>query len=305
MKTPIFEMVVISGKGGTGKTSVCASFAHLASLSTKPAVLCDLDVDAPDLHIILDPDVLQSNPFISGHEAIIRQDACNKCGQCIKICKFDAISIHNNSITIDALRCEGCGVCAHFCHLQAIDLNDKNCGDWYISKSRFGSFVHAQLGAGEENSGRLVTLLKKEAKVIAKQEEKSLIIYDGSPGVGCPVISSLSGVHLAVAIVEPTPSGRHDFERIAQLCNHFRIPVALVLNKADLNDNEAKNIMQYTLDNGYYFAGNIPFSVDITKAMVDRKTVTETGSVIGDSLQEIWNNLLKYIDQTKLNKKTL
>lgn len=304
-KIPIFEMVVISGKGGTGKTSVCASFAHLASLSKKTAVLCDLDVDAPDLHIILDPDVLQDNAFISGHEASIRQDDCIQCGQCMKICKFNAISLHNNTITIDPLRCEGCGVCTHFCPSQAIDFKSKNCGDWYISNTRFGSFVHAQLGAGEENSGRLVTLLKKEAKAIAKQEGKSLIIYDGSPGVGCPVISSLSGVHLAVAVVEPTPSGRHDFERIAKLCDHFRIPVALVLNKADLNDNEAKNIMQYTLENGYYFAGSIPFSADITKAMVARKTVTETGSVIGNSLQEIWANLLKYIDQPKLSKKTL
>jgi len=296
MKAPIFEMVVISGKGGTGKTSVCASLAHLASLSKNPAVLCDLDVDAPDLHIILDPEVLQRNDFISGYAAGIRQDDCTQCGKCMEICKFSAISCHNSIFKIDPLRCEGCGVCVHFCPSQAIDFENKNCGEWYISNSRFGPFVHAQLGAGEENSGRLVTLLKKEAKNIAKQEGKSLIIYDGSPGVGCPVISSLSGVHLAVAVVEPTPSGRHDFERVAKLCDHFRIPVALVLNKADLNDTEAKNIIQYTLEKGYYFAGSIPFSADITKAMVLRKTVTETDSVIGDSLQEIWVNLLKYME---------
>jgi len=302
MNTPIFEMVVISGKGGTGKTSVCAALAHLASLSEKKAVLCDLDVDAPDLHIILDPNVLQNNEFISGKEAIIRKEDCSECGECVKICQFDAISLDNTMPHIDPLLCEGCGVCVHLCPTQAIDFKDKNCGNWYISKTRFGSFVHAQLGPGEENSGRLVALLKKEAKIIAKQEGKSLIIYDGSPGIGCPVISSLSGANLAVAVVEPTPSGRHDFERIAQLCDHFRIPVALVLNKADLNINEAKNIMQYTHEKGYYFAGNIPFSEDITKAMVKCKAVTETGSVIGNSLQIIWNNLLNYMDKPKQSK---
>ncbi len=302
MKTPIFEMVVISGKGGTGKTSVCASLAHLASLSKKPAVLSDLDVDAPDLHIILDPEILQHEEFISGHEAVIRQESCIQCGTCKTICKFDAISLNNYTMTIDPLRCEGCGACTHFCPSKAIDFTNKNCGDWYISKTRFGSFVHAQLKAGEENSGRLVTLLKKEAKALAKKEEKSLIIYDGSPGVGCPVISSLSGVHLALAIVEPTPSGRHDFERIAKLCAHFRIPVALVLNKADLNAEEAKSIMQYSSEQGHYFAGNIPFSEDITKAMVARKTITETDSVIAESLQDIWVNILSYMDQPKKSK---
>ena len=298
----IFEMVVISGKGGTGKTSICASLAHLASHSQKQAILCDLDVDAPDLHIIFEPNILEEHEFISGFEASIDEDKCIACGKCLELCHFSAIKPKDNVFTVDPLRCEGCKVCVTFCPEEAIKFEEKKCGDWYISNTRFGSFVHAQLGAGEENSGRLVTLLKKEAKDIAKKENKSLIIYDGSPGVGCPVISSLSGVHLALLVVEPTPSGRHDFERIAKLCDHFRIPVAVLINKADLNAEEAKKIMEYALQRKYYFAGRLNFSADIIKAMVAKKTVTETNSPMGNLLDEIWEDLLRYIELPKVKE---
>ena len=228
------EIVVISGKGGTGKTSVCASLAHLA----QNKVVCDLDVDAPDMHILLDPQVHTREAFVSGNEAVIDRDACCRCGICFEHCRFDAVKKDGDVYGIDPLRCEGCGVCVALCPAKAIAFPEKECGEWYVSDTRFGPFVHAQLYPGQENSGRLVTLLKQQARELAKRQGLDLVICDGSPGVGCPVISSLSGASLAVAVVEPTPSGRHDFERVAALCDHFRIPVAVLINKADLNHED-------------------------------------------------------------------
>lgn len=194
------EIVVISGKGGTGKTTVCASFAHLA----ESKVICDLDVDAPDLHILLQPEVKERTPFISGHSTRIRQEDCIRCGQCADLCRFEAVRPHDGGFLIDD-HCEGCGVCVKLCPQQAIDFPDNHCGDWYVSDSRFGLMVHAQLFPGQENSGRLVSLLKAQARERARALGLETILCDGSPGVGCPVISSLSGASLAVGVVEPTP----------------------------------------------------------------------------------------------------
>lgn len=281
------EIVVISGKGGTGKSSICASFAHLM----QNGIVCDLDVDTPDMHIILSPEPRAREEFISGHEAFIRQNDCSGCGLCLELCRFTGIRESEGAFFVDPLRCEGCGVCAALCPVSAIELTDKHSGDWYLGQSRFGPFLHARLRPGEENSGRLVTLLKQKAREYAKTHGLDTILCDGSPGVGCPVISSLSGARLAVAVVEPTPSGRHDFSRVADLCDHFRIPISVIINKADLNTVESAAIEALCASRGYAVAGRIPFSPDVTTAMVRKKAITETDTPLAAMLANAWEHI--------------
>lgn len=281
------EIVVISGKGGTGKTSVCAAFSHLAA----DKVICDLDVDAPDMHILLDPQVRVKEAFVSGNEAIIDHDACHRCGACLDRCRFGAVKREGDAYAVDPLRCEGCGVCVALCPARAISFPDKECGEWYVSDTRFGPLVHAQLYPGQENSGRLVTLLKQQARQLAKERGLGLVLCDGSPGVGCPVISSLSGASLAVTVVEPTPSGRHDFERVAALCDHFRIPVAVLINKADLNPREEAAIRDVAAARGYTVVGSLPFDPAVTGSMIRRKALTETDTPLAATLADIWGRV--------------
>ncbi|MBQ4616412.1 MAG: ATP-binding protein [Mailhella sp.] len=281
------EIVVISGKGGTGKTTVSAAFAHLA----QNKIICDLDVDAPDLHILLDPAIRQREPFISGNEAEIRQRDCVRCGKCEKLCAFEAIRFTGTEYAIDPMRCEGCGVCVKLCPSQAIDFPEGHCGDWYVSDTRFGTMVHAQLFPGKENSGKLVGQLKTEARRRAREQKLETILCDGSPGVGCPVIASLSGASLAVGVVEPTPSGRHDFARVADLCRHFRVPLAVIINKADLNPAEAEAIESYCAENGHTLLGRLPFDPVVTQAMVRRQALTEFDNPVGNRLKDMWSAL--------------
>ena len=283
------EIVVISGKGGTGKTTVSAAFAHLA----ENKVFCDLDVDAPDLHILLEPKARETHAFVSGHKASIRHDTCLSCGKCAALCAFDAISLQNDGYAVDPLRCEGCGVCAHLCPAKAIDFEEQHCGDWYISDTRFGLMVHALLFPGQENSGKLVSLLKSEARSLAKAQGLDTVLCDGSPGVGCPVISSLSGASLAVGVVEPTPSGRHDFQRVADLCRHFRVPLAVIINKADLNEKEADAMAEACAQRGDTLLGRLPFDPVVTRAMVARKALTEFDNPVGNRLKDMWSALQK------------
>lgn len=282
------EIVIISGKGGTGKTSLCAAFSNLA----RNAVLCDLDVDAPDMHILLAPQVRFKEAFISGNMAAVDTSLCVGCGACLDLCRFDAARISNGKAVIDSLFCEGCGVCVDLCPAKAIHFHETCCGEWYISDTRMGVMVHAQLFPGQENSGRLVTLLKRKAREIAKEKNLDMILCDGSPGVGCPVISSLSGADLAVAVVEPTPSGRYDFQRVASLCEHFRIPVAVVINKANLNGKETALLEKECADRGHVLLGHIPFEPAVTQAMVQRKALTELPGRLGETVRRIWDGVL-------------
>lgn len=281
------EIVVISGKGGTGKTTVSAAFAHLA----ENKVICDLDVDAPDLHILLEPKERETHAFVSGHKASIRHDACLSCGKCAALCAFDAISLQDDGYAVDPLRCEGCGVCAHLCPAKAMDFEEQYCGDWHVSDTRFGPMVHALLFPGQENSGKLVSLLKSEARSLAKAQGLDTVLCDGSPGVGCPVISSLSGASLAVGVVEPTPSGRHDFQRVADLCRHFRVPLAVIINKADLNEKEADAMAEECAQRGDTLLGRLPFDPVVTRAMVARKALTEFDNPVGNRLKDMWSAL--------------
>ena len=249
------EIVVLSGKGGAGKTSLTAAFAALA----QNKVLCDLDVDAPDLHILLDPQNTVRSDFVSGHLARIEPDRCNACGLCRDRCRFEAIEpTDSGGWRINPHRCEGCKACVVLCPQQAIAFSPRTCGFHALSDTRFGPLVHARLNPGAENSGRLVSLLKKQAKDLAQKDGLDLILCDGAPGIACPVISSLSGATLAVLVTEPTPSGIHDLKRVAGLCDHFRLPTAVIVNKADLNEAETSRIEAFcakgalhTLDETY------------------------------------------------------
>ncbi|MGC9194977.1 MAG: ATP-binding protein [Syntrophobacteraceae bacterium] len=265
------EIVVISGKGGTGKTSLTGAFAHLASNK----IVCDLDVDAPDLYLLLHPHPTHTEAFFSGHVAQIEDELCTRCGLCASMCRYEAVRLNANSFSIDPLRCEGCKVCVQFCPTGAIHFPEKHCGEWHISSTRFGPMVHANLFPGEANSGRLVTTLKQQARQMAKSRGLDLILSDGSPGIGCPVISSLTGANLAVIVTEPTPSGRHDLERVAALCFHFQIAIAVIINKFDLNPQAAQSIQEFCNAKGYPVIARLPHDPVVTRAMVEGLVVTE------------------------------
>jgi len=265
------EIVIISGKGGTGKTSLTGAFAHLAANK----VVCDLDVDAPDLHLLLRPVREREERFLSGYEARIDGERCTGCGVCASLCRFDAIREGERGYTVDPIRCEGCKVCVAFCPAEAIRFELRHCGHWYVSSTRFGPMVHAQLFPGAENSGRLVMVLKQQARELATAKGLDLVLCDGAPGIGCPVISSLSGTHLAVAVTEPTPSGRHDLERVADLCRHFQVAFAVIINKHDLNQDEASRIEAYCRERDYPVLARLPHDPIITRAMIQGLVVTE------------------------------
>ncbi len=279
------EVVVISGKGGTGKTSLTAAFAHLA----ESKVICDLDVDAPDLHLLLDPTILRDEKFISGHEAVIDPEKCIGCGLCASMCRYGAIDEKDGVYSVAPLRCEGCKVCVAFCPEQAIDFPSRHCGQRYLSQTRFGPMVHAQLFPGQENSGLLVSRLKKEARVLAEERGLDLILCDGAPGIGCPVIASLSQTDLAVVVTEPTPSGVHDLERVASLCDHFRTKVAVVVNKHDLNPEQTSRIDALCSEKGYTLIALLPHDTAVTEAMVRRQAITEgEDSAIARQVRHAW-----------------
>ncbi|SDB37596.1 MinD superfamily P-loop ATPase, contains an inserted ferredoxin domain [Desulfonatronum thiosulfatophilum] len=284
------EIVVISGKGGTGKTSITAAFAHVAD----NVMLCDLDVDAPDLHLLLAPRLEEEHAFRSGYEAYIDPLLCTGCGLCASLCQFDAVRKGGTEdFQIDPLRCEGCKVCVHFCPAKAVAFTERYCGQWYVSSMRFGPMVHARLFPGQENSGRLVAILKKEARQRAESQGIPLVLCDGAPGIGCPVISSLSGAGLAVIVTEPTPSGRHDLARVAELCTHFRIPASVIINKYDLNTSNSREIEQYCRHNGHELLGMLPYDEVVTQAMLQGQCVTEMPeAAFAKSIRDIWQRIV-------------
>ncbi len=280
------ELVVISGKGGTGKTTIVAAFAALGDNK----VMADADVDAPDLHIILDPTIIRRESFSGGKLASINKELCTECDKCRELCRFGAI---DEGYVVGKVDCEGCGVCYHFCPADAIEFKEQVSGEWFISETRFGPLVHARLGVAEENSGKLVTLVRQNAKILAEDEGKELIIVDGAPGIGCPVISSITGSDLVLIISEPTLSGIHDMKRAAELAEHFKIPVAICVNKFDINLEISQKISSYCKENNLQLVGEIPFDTAVIESMVHRKSVIEySQGVVSREIEKMWQNTI-------------
>ena len=281
------ELVIISGKGGTGKTSLTAAFAALAENS----VLCDADVDAADLHLLMQPAVRQRTDFMGGCKAVINPDLCTGCGTCRDLCRFGAIT---ELFQVDALRCEGCGVCVDFCPATAIDFPVQRCGEWYCSETRFGPMIHARLGIAEENSGKLVSLVRKEARQLAELRGADLILTDGPPGIGCPVIASIGGATALVIVVEPTVSGIHDMERVVQLAAHFKVPGMVCVNKFDLNLEMTEAIEQLAVKHNIAILGRVSFDPAFTRSMVEGKTLFEYGksTATWQQVQDVWAKII-------------
>lgn len=279
------QIVVISGKGGTGKTVITGALASLA----KNKVMADCDVDAADLHLLLQPKIIERHDFRSGLSASIDKKICAQCGKCIAACRFEAISY---SFVIDHVACEGCGFCSHVCPVGAIKMEESLAGEWFISDTRFGPMVHAKLGIAEENSGKLVSLVRKEAKELAEKNKCDWVIVDGAPGIGCPVIASLSGIDCALVVTEPTLSGLHDASRVIEVTKYFRVPSRLVINKYDLNLDMSKRIEEYCKKNGIPLIGKISFDKTVVEAMVEGKTIIEyRDSLAKDEIRAIWERL--------------
>ncbi len=325
------ELVVISGKGGTGKTSLAASFAVLAD---RP-VIADCDVDAADLHLVLSPRVRERHEFRSGYEAILRRERCIGCGACLAFCRFGAVrmtteedlrsardapadcdhcdycrrscSTRTNALiremaatiggaqpavyAIDPTACEGCGVCACVCPANAIELRERLCGEWMVSDTRCGPMVHARLGVAAENSGKLVSTVRREARRIAEEQRRPLVIVDGPPGIGCPVIASLAGASLALIVTEPTVSGEHDMARVLSLTAHFRIPAAVCVNKWDLAPDAADRIEDRALKAGARIAGRVRYDGAVTSAQMQERAVVETDAASVEDIRSVWSNL--------------
>ena len=281
------ELVIISGKGGSGKTSLMAAFASLAA----DTLLCDADVDAADLHLLLRPDIQQTIDFSGGRISIIAQDRCSQCGYCREVCHFEAI---DEDFVVDPVSCEGCGVCFDLCPEQAIDFPAVTNGQMFTSTTRFGHLVHARLGIAEENSGKLVSHMRKEATSLAEQLGMSLILTDGPPGIGCPVIASITGATAVLIVAEATVSGLHDMERVADLTTHFNLPTMVCINKFDLNLTKTRDIEQMAAVKNMTICGKIPFDPLFTRAMVEAKTIFEYDPAARtcDLVQEMWNHIL-------------
>ena len=281
------QIVVISGKGGTGKTVITGAFAALA----KNKVMADCDVDAADLHLLLDPQIKERHVFKGGVTAIVNKELCTSCGKCREICRFDAI---REDFVVDPISCEGCAFCSFICPAGAIEMKENTSGEWFVSDTRFGPMVHAKLGIAEENSGKLVAQVRQKAKQIAEQQNLDWVIVDGAPGIGCPVIASITGIDCALVITEPTLSGLHDAERVIGVTKHFGVLTKLVINKYDLNLEMTEKIEQYCRKNNISLIGKIGFNKSVVMAMVEGKTIMEySDNAIKDVINKIWDNLQK------------
>lgn len=285
------EIVVISGKGGTGKTSIAASLFAIAG----NAVAADCDVDAADMFIVLDPETVERHDFYSGRTAVIRQEKCINCGKCSDLCRFDAVIEKSGGYFINASECEGCSVCVEFCPVKAIDFIERNCGQWFLSNTRFGPFVHARLGIGAENSGKLVTAVRSQAKKTAVDKKADFIITDGPPGTGCPVIATITGADAVLIVTEPTLSGLHDLERALELTKHFRLKTAVVVNKWDINGPITGRIEDLAQNKGAFVPGRVSYNRDVTFAQINKKSIVEYDKegMTSEEIKTIWSDLLK------------
>ena len=282
------QITIISGKGGTGKTTLVASFAALA----ENIVIADCDVDAPDLHLLLHPEIMKREEFKGLKVAAMDKTKCIECGICEAACRFKAISDTDSGYAVNPTRCEGCGVCVFVCDSDAIILTERVSGYAFISKTKYGTMAHAQLNIAEEASGKLVTVVRNNAQRVAEEEGSELILIDGSPGIGCPVIASLTGVDLALVITEPTMSGLHDLERILDVTRHFGIGSVVCINKYDINEENSKRIAEFCRERGVTIVRNIPYDPVVTEAMVAAMPVVEfSDGAVSDAIKEIWASI--------------
>jgi len=296
------ELVVISGKGGTGKTSIVASFAALA----KNAVLADCDVDAADLHLVLEPTVVRREAFSGGKRARVEAARCSGCGKCRELCRFGAISPDGpgnsrlkQTFRVDPIACEGCGVCAWFCPEEAIAFRPAVNGECFVSETRHGPMVHAKLGIAEENSGKLVSTVRQEAGKLAERRGSDLIVIDGSPGIGCPVIASITGADLVLVVTEPTVSGLHDLDRVVDLAGHFGLPALLCVNKWDLNPDMTARIEGHARQRGLVLAGRVRYDRAVTEAQVQRRSVVEYQEEgCSEDIRRVWSATQAELEQT-------
>ena len=293
------ELVIISGKGGTGKTSIVASFAALAD----KCVVADADVDAADLHLVLEPAIVHREDFSGGSRARIMPEQCTACGKCEEICRFDAVTYDgtgngkvDKTYQIDPIACEGCGVCAYFCPEKAIEFAPVVNGRLFVSETRCGPMVHAALGVAEENSGKLVSLVRTQAKAIAQERELDLVLIDGSPGIGCPVISSITGADYVLVVTEPTLSRLHDLERVSDLTRHFGIETQVCINKWDLNGNLTSEIETQARRRGLGVAGRVRYDHTVTKAQIEKKSVVEySQNGAAADIRQLWTKVTTMI----------
>ncbi len=293
------QLVVLSGKGGTGKTTVTAAFAHLAAESSRPfkAVLADADVDAANLELVLAPQILSREDFRGGQIAVIDADTCEGCGICQQVCRFEAVVESGLSYTVDPIACDGCAACVYQCPENAIEMVEQVVGQWYCSESRFCPLLHANLYPAQENSGKLVTLVKQHARLLALDNDCDLVLVDGPPGIGCPVISAASGADLALIVAEPTVSGVHDMGRALGTTRHFGVQSLVCVNKADIYPQGTTAIEAYCRENEVEFVGRIPYDVAVPEAMVQGEPVTRyhPDSAASLALRQIWETLTRIL----------
>jgi MinD superfamily P-loop ATPase len=285
------QLVILSGKGGTGKTTVAAALAHVASQDL-PIVLADADVDAANLELVLDPIKREDHDFMSGQVAVIDLHKCAACGTCQDVCRFDAVLPGDRAYGVDSLACEGCAACYYQCPEEAIHMEAQLAGQWFCSDTRFGPLFHAHLFAGQENSGKLVTLVKQQARLLGLDTGAALMLVDGPPGIGCPVISASAGMDLALHVIEPTVSGVHDLERILGTTEHFGVPSLVAINKADLNLTRSEEIAAFCAERGVQLVGRIPYDTVVTEAMVQGRPVTDyTDGPVTEAVWKVWRQV--------------
>ncbi|MCM8813756.1 MAG: ATP-binding protein [Candidatus Omnitrophica bacterium] len=288
------QIVVVSGKGGTGKTVITAAFAAVA----EKKILVDCDVDAADLHLLVHPEIRQRHEFRSGQTAVINEKLCTHCGQCVSACRFEAIKPAGQ---IEEFSCEGCGLCARVCPNGAITMRENVAGEWFISETKYGPFVHAKLGIAEENSGKLVAKIRQVAKELAETQDLAYVIIDGPPGIGCPVIASLAGVDCAIIVTEPTLSGLHDAERVMELARHFKIPVKVVVNKFDLNTAMTEKIEGLCRRRNVPVIGRIAFDPTVVQALVAGVPILEYAACpLAGEIRKIWERLAHLLNSGRI-----
>lgn len=297
------QLVILSGKGGTGKTSVAAAFAHLASMdgSIMRAILADADVDAANLGLVLAPRLLEQEDFWGGQVARIDPDTCTGCGECVQVCRFDAIHEQDGIYHVDPIACDGCAACVYQCPQDSIKMHEQVVGQWFRSVSRYGPLFHAALRPAHENSGKLVTLVKQRARLLAMDEGYQLVLVDGPPGIGCPVISAASGADLALIVTEPTVAGVYGMRRVLETTNHFGVPALVCINKADIYPDGSAEIEAFCREQDINVVGRIPFDVTITEAMVQGEPVTayRPDAPASQALRNIWTKVFAILQDDR------